>query len=175
MKEEAIIKTKKKEGKKSKPIYEKAWFWVVAIIGGLFAINFISGLIGAIVNPDISIPDVKGLTKKEACEKIEKAGFVCKTGSYYDSNESNQRISDFHVTLPDGGNGFDSKNSMRAKRGSVIEIDFEKTEKQKAEEEKAKSEELLKSLKSLGKEDESNNPAPTQAPTKSEKKLSGNF
>lgn len=43
------------------------------IIGGLFVINFIYGMIRSISNADVPIPDVKGLTKKEACEKNRKS------------------------------------------------------------------------------------------------------
>lgn len=181
MKEESIIKTKKKKGNKSKPIYEKVWFWVVVIIGGLFVINFIYGMIRSISNADVPIPDVKGLTKKEACEKIEKAGFICKTGYNYDPSDEKQKVSDFNVhsktdfdDLRNGqfNNDFENKRSMRAKRGSAIEIDFELSEKQKKS---------FKSSTSIGEEKQTNNVistpsvAPSPNPAKSENKSFRDF
>lgn len=161
MKEEKLATESKDEKrlaktKSGKPFYKKAWFWVVVIIGGLFASNFIYGVIRSISNAYVPIPDVKGLTKKEACEKIEKAGFICKTGYNYDPSDEKQKVSDFNVhsktDFDDLRNGqfnsnFENKRSMRAKRGSAIEIKFELSEKQKSEREKREAEYKAKQQK----------------------------
>lgn len=186
MKEEKLATESKDEKrlaktKSGKPFYKKAWFWVVVIVGGLFASNFIYGVIRSISNAYVPIPDVKGLTKKEACEKIEKAGFICKTGYNYDSSDEKQKVSDFNVhsktDFDDLRNGqfnddFESKRSMRAKRGSVIEINFESSEKAKKS---------FKSSTSIGEEKQTNNAistpsvAPSPNPAKSENKSFRNF
>ncbi|MBF1015502.1 MAG: hypothetical protein HXK96_01645 [Candidatus Nanogingivalaceae bacterium] len=92
------------------------------------------------INRDSIIPDVKGLTKKEACESISKAGFICKTGDNYDSNEDSQKVDNFYVYRVDGSNDFYAGNNMRAEKGSTIQLNFMETEKQKSEREKREAE-----------------------------------
>lgn len=128
------MKEQSSQTKTKKPIYEKSWFWVLAIIGGIVGFSFIGNVIGGIADPEVVIPDVKGLTKVEACQKIEGAGFICKTGSYYDSSATNQKVSGFYIYNKDGQMDFNAGSSMRAKKSSTIKLDFEQTEEQKAKE-----------------------------------------
>ena len=131
-KDEAI---KTKITKEQKPFYKKFWFWVVVLIVGSSILGAIGSAINKILDPDAVIPDVVGLTKVEACEKIENAGFICKAGSNYDSSLSDQRVENFYVYDKDGKMNSGADSSMRAPKSSTIQINFEETEKQKAERE----------------------------------------
>lgn len=128
------MKEQSSQTKIKKPIYEKSWFWVLAIIGGIAGFSFIGNVIGGITDPEVVIPDVKGLTKVEACKKVEEAGFICSTGSNYDASVSDQKVSGFYIYNKDGQMDSKAESSMRAKKSSTIKLYFEQTEEQKAKE-----------------------------------------
>lgn len=123
-----------------------------------------------VVNRDSIIPDIKGLTKKEACENINKAGFMCKTGYNYDSNEDSQKVDNFYVYHLDGSNDFDAEKIMRAEKGSTIQLNFTETEKQKSEREKREAEYKAKQEKDNADRAEKEKAEKTKKDTEDKKK-----
>lgn len=135
-----IDEIKKRIYKENKNKNKKRKVWKILLIIFLLYIFFVPTGTKKAINRDSIIPDVKGLTKKEACESISKAGFICKTGDNYDYNEDSQKVDNFYVYGVDGSNDFYAGNNMRAEKGSTIQLNFTETEKQKSEREKREAE-----------------------------------
>ena len=171
-------KTKRKDFMKevkekiNKPIYKRVWVWAVAVL----VFFWIIGTIEKIINPDVVIPDVKGLTKIEACKKAEEAGFICKAGRNYDSSEKSQKVQEFSVYDKNGSRDTNAEDSMRAPKSSTINLIFEETLKQKTEREseeaKQKAEDAKKEAEEKAKKEqedknraESSANSSVQAPT----------
>lgn len=143
--------------KKLPPKVKKSWIFM-GVLGAIFVVSVVNSVIVNITDPEVKIPDVIGLTKKEACSKIEETGMLCKTGSNYDSSLDSQKVKDIYVYNKDGNSNFNATNTMRARKSSTISLNFEETEKQKTEREtkeaKYKAEQEAEEAKKKAKESE---------------------